>query len=99
MPAGLHDGALIVDTGINNGPFFKGIKQLKDAATSLKNTMARIWQEIGKSMDSYISAVQKSGTATRNASKAQKELQIEMQKIKVLKLFYLNYFYENKRVS
>ena len=28
-----------------------------------------------------------------------KELQIEMQKIKVLKLFYLNYFYEKERVS
>ena len=82
MPAGLHDGAIIVDTGMNNAPFLRDARQFKAAANSLKNTVNRVGQEMGRSGGAYLKSVQSSIRASREF---ERELQSLERQAKVLR--------------
>lgn len=73
MPAGLHDGAIIVDTGLNNAGFNRDARQYKAAANSLKNAVNRIFQSMGKSGEKYTQAL-------ANQVKAERELNKQIDK-------------------
>ena len=82
MPSGLHDGAIIVDTGMNNAPFLRDARQFKAAANSLKNTVNRVGQEMGRSGGAYLKSMQSSIRASREF---ERELQSLERQAKVLR--------------
>lgn len=64
MPNGLSDGAVIIDTGLNNSKFFTEAKAWKAALQSMKQTAQRIGAAMGKSGNAYSKAI---GAQTRAA--------------------------------
>ncbi|MBQ1789486.1 MAG: hypothetical protein II008_04865, partial [Oscillospiraceae bacterium] len=67
---------------MNNAPFLRDARQFKAAANSLKNTVNRVGQEMGRSGGAYLKSVQSSIRASREF---ERELQDLERQAKVLK--------------
>lgn len=65
MPNGLSDGAVIIDTGLNNSKFFTDAKAFRAAAQGLKQTVNRVGAEMGKSGGAYLRSIQTNMRANR----------------------------------
>ena len=65
MPNGLSDGAIIIDTGLNNSKFFTDANAWKAALQGMKQTAQRISTEMGKSGGAYMKSVQNNMKANR----------------------------------
>lgn len=82
MPAGISDGALIVDTGLNNAGFFRDARQFKRAVESLKTTVDRVGRDMGKSGSAYMQAVRTNVQANRKFQQELRETEAEAKRLK-----------------
>ena len=82
MAAGYSDGALIVDTGLNNAGFFRDARQYKAAVQSLKNTVNRVGQDMAKSGNAYAQSIQRSIKANNEFKAELKRLEDEAEALK-----------------
>ena len=82
MPNGLVDGALIVDTGLDNSGFFKDAKAFKAAVQSLRLTVDRVGREMGKSGVAYAHSVQSNIKASKEFAAEIKRLEQQAESLK-----------------
>lgn len=80
MPSGVADGALIIDTGLDNTGFIRDAAQFKRAVETLTQAVNKGGQQMGQSMGGYLKALQQAGGASRDAAKGQSALEKEIAK-------------------
>lgn len=80
MPSGVADGALIIDTGLDNKGFIRDAAQFKRAVETLTQAVNKGGQQMGRSMGGYLKALQQAGGASRDAAKGQSALEKEIAK-------------------
>lgn len=78
MPSGVADGALIIDTGLDNKGFIRDAAQFKRAVETLTQAVNKGGQQMGRSMGGYLKALQQAGSASRDAAKGQSALEKEI---------------------
>ena len=80
MAAGVSDGAVIVDTGLNNGEFFKDARQFRTAVNGMTDSVERAGRQMAKGMGNYVRAMQGAHAAAKALSGDQKAIQKEIAK-------------------
>lgn len=75
MASGVSDGALIIDTKLDNSGFMRGARDFKRACETLKNTAVNAYKAMDKAAVSYVQSVSKQGQAARDASRSMADLQ------------------------
>ena len=68
MAAGVSDGALVIDTGLNNSGFIRDANQFRRAVETLTQAVRRSGQSMAGGMDSYLRELQRAGAAARGAA-------------------------------
>ncbi|MBQ1805468.1 MAG: hypothetical protein II010_06150, partial [Oscillospiraceae bacterium] len=82
MAGGYSDGAVIIDTGLNNTGFFKDAKQFKAAVQSLKGTVNRVGREMGQSGGAYLKSIQRNARASREFKQELAVLEAQAKKLR-----------------
>ena len=81
MPgSGVVDGALIIDTGINNQGIIKDKAQFNSAVQSMRNTVDKVGRDMAKSGKAYADAISKGARGAREATANQAAIQREIEK-------------------
>ena len=80
MPSGVADGALIIDTGLDNAGFIRDAAQFRRAVQTLTQAVKTSGQQMAGGMDGYLRALQRAGAASKGATADQKALTAEIAK-------------------
>lgn len=80
MPSGVADGALIIDTGLDNSGFIRDAGQFKRAVESMVQAVQKSGQQMGQSMGGYLKALQQASGASKSAASGQSALEKEIAK-------------------
>ena len=80
MPSGVADGALIIDTGLDNSGFIRDAGQFRRAVESMVQAVQKSGQQMGQSMNGYLKALQQASGASKNAASGQSALEKEIAK-------------------
>ena len=80
MAAGVSDGALIIDTGLDNKGFIRDAGQFKKAVATLTQAVKTSGQQMAGGMNGYLKALQKAGGVAKAATGEQAALQKEIDK-------------------
>ena len=80
MPGGVADGALIIDTGLDNSGFIRNAAQFRRAVQTLTQAVKTSGQQMAGGMDGYLRALQRAGAASKGATADQKALTAEIAK-------------------
>ena len=80
MAAGVSDGALIIDTGLDNKGLIRDARQFKRAVETLTQAVKSSGQQMAGGMDNYLKALSKAGGAAKAATGEQAALQKEIEK-------------------
>ncbi len=80
MAAGVSDGALIIDTGLDNKGFIRDAAQFKRAVETLTKAVKSSGQQMAGGMDGYLRSLQKAGGAAKGAATDQAALTREIAK-------------------
>ena len=76
----MSDGALIIDTGLDNKGFIRDAGQFKKAVATLTQAVKTSGQQMAGGMNGYLKALQKAGGAAKAATGEQAALQKEIDK-------------------
>ena len=80
MAAGVSDGAIIIDTGINTGGFIKGARELNRAVQGLESSVNAAGKSMAAGANGYVQALGRAGAAAKSATTNQQQLEREIQK-------------------
>lgn len=80
MPSGVADGAIIIDTGLDNKGFIRDAAQFKRAVETLTQVVKTSGQSMAQGMNGYLQALQKAGSAAKGATGDQAALTREIAK-------------------
>ena len=80
MPSGVVDGALIIDTGLDNKGFIRDAAQFRRAVETLTQAVQRSGQQMGASMSGYLKTLQQASGAAKGAASGQSALEKEIAK-------------------
>lgn len=80
MATGVVDGALIIDTKIDNSGLFRSAQEFNGAVKSMKNTVDQVGQDMARSGKAYVDAISGGARATRGAAASQAALEREITK-------------------
>lgn len=80
MPSGVADGALIIDTGLDNSGFIRDAGQFRRAVESMVQAVQKSGQQMGQSMNGYLKALQQASGASKSAASGQSALEKEIAK-------------------
>ena len=80
MASGVAEGALIIDTGLDNKGFIRDAAQFKRAVETLTQAVKTSGQQMAGGMDNYLKALQNARAASRGAAGDQAALQKEIDK-------------------
>ena len=75
MAAGVSDGALIVDTGINTGGVLRGAREVTRAVNSLRDTVTRAGRSMEQAGNGYAQALGEQARAARQMQDETRQLQ------------------------
>lgn len=75
MASGVSDGALIVDTKLDNSGFLSNAKKFTNALNNLKQTAVKTGQAMGSAGNAYLKSVSEQEKAVRNLGSEYKQLQ------------------------
>ena len=80
MAAGVSDGAVIVDTGLNNAGLIKNSRQFKETVESLTTTVRRAGRQMAESAGGYVQTMSVARSAAKALAGDQKALSREIAK-------------------
>ena len=78
--SGVADGALIIDTGLDNSGFIRDAAQFRRAVDTLTRAVQSSGQQMAGGMNGYLQALQRTSGAARGAAADQKTLTREIAK-------------------
>ena len=82
MAAGVSDGAIIIDTKLDNSGFMRDAKRFKGAVNGLKTAVNDAGQQMAQGANAYAQAMAKSNGQTRAAQAELKRLEAQAEKLK-----------------
>ena len=80
MAAGVSDGALIIDTGLNNSGFIRDANQFRRAVETLTQAVRSSGQRMAGGMDSYLRELQRARAVAKGAATDQASITKEIAK-------------------
>ena len=80
MPSGVVDGALIIDTGLDNKGFIRDAAQFRRAVETLTQAVQKSGQQMGASMGGYLKTLQQASNGAKSAAQGQSALEKEIAK-------------------
>ena len=78
MAAGVSDGAVIVDTGLNNDGFFRSARQFKSAVEGLKTSVDQAGRQMAEGTGRYVQTMRGAHAAAKALSGDQAAIQKEI---------------------
>ena len=78
MAAGVSDGAIIIDTQLDNSGFIRDAGQFRNAVNGLRNAVNQTGRSMADSANGYVQAMSRAGSAARTAAGSQSALQKEI---------------------
>ena len=75
---GYSDGAVIIDTGLDNSGFARDAREFKGAVESLRSTVDKVGRDMSSSTDAYIRSIRTARADTQGLADAQKTLEREI---------------------
>ena len=77
MASGVSDGALIIDTKLDNSDTIKGARELERAVNGLETSVNNAGKQMAKGASGYVQALGKAGSAAKSATANQQALERE----------------------
>lgn len=80
MASGVSDGALIIDTKLDNSGTIKGAREMERAVNGLETSVNNAGKQMAKGANGYVQALGKAGSAAKSATANQQALEREIAK-------------------
>lgn len=99
MAAGVSDGALIIDTGIDNSGVIRDARQYERCVNGLKNTVARVGRDMAQAGNGFIQSTQRQTREVRALETQMRKLESEAKRLERSLSGDGNYSDEYKRIG